>query len=89
MISKRLGEFVTGEYETAKPKIEPEPLNQAIAQDLQVFRAATDELAKRKKENAAKEREEWEELHDVVEPLVAHDDRIQDLVAVVFEMILL
>ncbi len=59
---KRLGEFVAGDYDTVMPKIEPEPLNQAIAPDLQVFRAATDELAKRKKENAAKEREEWEEL---------------------------
>lgn len=59
---KRLGEFVSGDYESAMPKIEPEPLNQAIAPDLQVFRAATDELAKRKKENAAKELEEWEEF---------------------------
>ncbi len=59
---KKLGEFVSGDYETAMPKIEPEPLSQAIAQDLQVFKAATGELAKRKKENAAKEREEWEEL---------------------------
>ncbi len=59
---KRLGEFVAGDYDTVMPKIEPEPLNQAIAPDLQVFRAATDELAKRKKENAAKELEEWEEF---------------------------
>ena len=59
---KRLGEFVAGDYDTVMPKIEPEPLNQAIAPDLQVFRAATDELAKRKKENAAKEREEWTDL---------------------------
>ncbi len=59
-LAKRLGEFVAGDYETAMPKIEPEPLSQAIAQDLQVFKAATDELAKRKKENATKEREEWE-----------------------------
>ncbi len=32
---KRLGEFVAGNYETVMPKIEPEPLSQAIAQDLQ------------------------------------------------------
>ncbi len=35
---KRLGEFVAGDYDTVMPKIEPEPLSQAIAQDLQVFR---------------------------------------------------
>ena len=51
---KRLGEFVAGDYDTAMPKIEPEPLSQAIAQDLQVFRAATDELAKRKRKTPPK-----------------------------------
>lgn len=61
-LCKRLGEFVPGNYETAIPEIKPEPLSQTIAPDLQFFRAATQELAKRKKENAAKEREEWEEL---------------------------
>lgn len=61
-LCKRLGEFVAGNYDTAMPEIKPEPLSQTIAQDLQIFRAATQELAKRKKENAAKEREEWEEL---------------------------
>lgn len=59
---KRLGEFVAGDYEAAMPKIEPEPLNQAIAQDLQVFKAATKKLAKRKKENAEREQEEREQL---------------------------
>ncbi len=59
---KRLGEFVAGNYDATMPEIKPEPLSQTIAPDLQIFRAATQELAKRKKENAAKEREEWEEL---------------------------
>ena len=61
-LCKRLGEFVAGNYHAAMPEIKSEPLSQAIAPDLQIFRAATQELAKRKKENAAKEREEWEEL---------------------------
>lgn len=61
-LSKRLGEFVAGNYEAAIPKIEPEPLSPAIAPDLQIFQAATRELAKRKKENAEREQEERERL---------------------------
>ncbi|MCX4310564.1 MAG: DNA-primase RepB domain-containing protein [Desulfovibrio sp.] len=59
---KRLGEFVAGNYEAAMPGIEPESLNPAIAPDLQIFQAATMELAKRKKENAEREQEERERL---------------------------
>ncbi len=61
-LAKKLGEFVAGNYEAAMPKIEPEPLNSAIASDLQIFQAATRELAKRKKENAEREQEEREQL---------------------------
>ena len=61
-LCKRLGEFVAGNYDAAMPEIKPEPLSQTIAPYLQIFRAATQELAKRKRENAAREREEWEEL---------------------------
>ena len=59
---KRLGDFVAGKYEEALPKVEPEPLDETTAQDWRVFRAASEELDRRKQEMAAQNEREKAEL---------------------------
>ena len=59
---KKLGDFVAGNYGEELPKIEPEPLNEAIAQDWRIFHAASEELDRRKEEITEKNEKEKAEL---------------------------
>lgn len=59
---KRLGEFVAGKYAEELPQIDPEPLNEKYAAELQIYHEVVNKIESEKQESIEQAEEELAEL---------------------------